>query len=732
MRAENVQPRRLGEDRRRREVLRGGDGLGAERLLGLLEVVHRLATRRRRSTGSATSTGSGAIMIVISLPSAPLCVASVRTETGTHARSSSPSVSTPRSRMKCASPPATTASTTSLTVPPSASLISLNSSSSARTTASRRCGPGATLNGVGGGALSAADATSPTPCGDLAARGRRSACGSGAAATAPPATAAAVRDGALRRRAATSVARRRLGLRDPRLGGRRHRRALGREVEQDRREVDARDAVDQRVVGLGDHREAARRRAPRRATAPTAASSGRGAGRRCARRGAAARASSPGAGSAVWRTWYSRLNVGSSTHSGRPGLERRERELLPVARHEVQPRAHVARKSVERGRRALEQHDAADVHVRVRPLLREEPGVDGREAVEVLLRHVVASSRDPPDGGTWRVRRPSAPMPPDPAALAERAREEGRLGIDTEFMPEGRYRPLLCLVQIVVGDGDRHARPARRTRLRPRAAGRGAGRPGGRGRAARRPPGRRDPAPRVADGRHERLRHPGRGRASRASPRRPATSGCSTTCCKIRLAKSASFTRWDERPLTEEQLEYAARGRRAPAPAHRRPAARGSRARAGSSGRARSAAPIAARHRRARPRRGVAPAAARRPAWTRASARSRASWPRGASARPSARTGPSARSCATRRSSSSPSASPATARAGQIRGINPDVVRRRGRRRHRGHRARPRGRADPARGRGAPEHGVRRRPGDRAGRVARARPRARGRASPTS
>ena len=36
--------------------------------------------------------------------------------------------------------------------------------------------------------------------------------------------------------------------------------------------------------------------------------------------------------------------------------------------------------------------------------------------------------------------------------LAESARELGRLGLDTEFMPEGRYRPLLCLVQIVVGE----------------------------------------------------------------------------------------------------------------------------------------------------------------------------------------------------------------------------------------------------------------------------------------
>src|SRR3954452_3060219 len=36
--------------------------------------------------------------------------------------------------------------------------------------------------------------------------------------------------------------------------------------------------------------------------------------------------------------------------------------------------------------------------------------------------------------------------------LAELAREHGRLGLDTEFVSERRYRPLLCLVQIVVGD----------------------------------------------------------------------------------------------------------------------------------------------------------------------------------------------------------------------------------------------------------------------------------------
>ena len=38
--------------------------------------------------------------------------------------------------------------------------------------------------------------------------------------------------------------------------------------------------------------------------------------------------------------------------------------------------------------------------------------------------------------------------------VAQRARETGVLGIDTEFMSEGRYRPLLCLIQVAVPNGD--------------------------------------------------------------------------------------------------------------------------------------------------------------------------------------------------------------------------------------------------------------------------------------
>jgi len=40
----------------------------------------------------------------------------------------------------------------------------------------------------------------------------------------------------------------------------------------------------------------------------------------------------------------------------------------------------------------------------------------------------------------------------DVAKIAAAARASGRLGIDTEFMSEGRYRALLCLVQVAVDD----------------------------------------------------------------------------------------------------------------------------------------------------------------------------------------------------------------------------------------------------------------------------------------
>jgi ribonuclease D len=146
---------------------------------------------------------------------------------------------------------------------------------------------------------------------------------------------------------------------------------------------------------------------------------------------------------------------------------------------------------------------------------------------------------------------------PEISHLAERARVEGRLGIDTEFMPEGRYRPLLCLVQVAVGDEI--------AVLDPLEASEGF-----------------DPTPLVAaldDPAVEVVLHAGRQDVAILRRQWGATfanvfdtqvaagfagfsaqagyTGLLHDVLRIRLAKSASFTRWDARPLTPEQVRYA-------------------------------------------------------------------------------------------------------------------------------------------------------------------------------
>jgi ribonuclease D len=144
-----------------------------------------------------------------------------------------------------------------------------------------------------------------------------------------------------------------------------------------------------------------------------------------------------------------------------------------------------------------------------------------------------------------------------PAYLAERAREEGRLGIDTEFMPEGRYRPLLCLVQVVVGDEIALFDPLDGPGFdhEPLAAV-------------------------LADPEIEIVFHAGRQDVAllRREWQTELTNVFDTQVAagfagfsaqagylgllhdvlKIRVAKTASFTKWDARPLTREQLDYAA------------------------------------------------------------------------------------------------------------------------------------------------------------------------------
>jgi ribonuclease D len=142
---------------------------------------------------------------------------------------------------------------------------------------------------------------------------------------------------------------------------------------------------------------------------------------------------------------------------------------------------------------------------------------------------------------------------------AATAKTSGRLGIDTEFISEGRYRPLLCLVQVVVDApggasvvlidalaGDVQVQPV---------------------------------AALLADPDVEVVLHAGRQdvailrrawdtdvvtifdtqiAAGFAGP--SAQSGYGNLIGAMlgqRLAKTASYTRWDARPLSAEQLRYA-------------------------------------------------------------------------------------------------------------------------------------------------------------------------------
>ena len=150
----------------------------------------------------------------------------------------------------------------------------------------------------------------------------------------------------------------------------------------------------------------------------------------------------------------------------------------------------------------------------------------------------------------------------DVAALADLARASGRLGIDTEFMGEGRYQTLLCLIQ-VAAEVDGPGSDVRIEVLDPIDQA-------------------LDLAPLaavLADPDVEIVMHAGRQDVAllRRVCRTDITNLFDTQLAAgfaglraqlgyepllhellgVRLQKSASFTRWDARPLSAEQIDYA-------------------------------------------------------------------------------------------------------------------------------------------------------------------------------
>ena len=155
------------------------------------------------------------------------------------------------------------------------------------------------------------------------------------------------------------------------------------------------------------------------------------------------------------------------------------------------------------------------------------------------------------------------PRPATPADIeraAEAASASGRVGVDTEFMSEGRYRPLLCLVQIAVAN----AGDAEVLLIDALAADAELG----------------SLAAILADPEIEVIVHAGRQdvailrRMAETDVRNvfdtqvaagfagsSAQTGYGNLVAGLldeRVGKTASYTRWDTRPLSAEQLRYAA------------------------------------------------------------------------------------------------------------------------------------------------------------------------------
>jgi ribonuclease D len=153
----------------------------------------------------------------------------------------------------------------------------------------------------------------------------------------------------------------------------------------------------------------------------------------------------------------------------------------------------------------------------------------------------------------------SSPPPGDLRAVADAARASGRIALDTEFIGEGRYRTLLCLIQLAVAQGEAGERIELIDPLDDLDGG--------------------PLADVLADPAIQVVVHAGRQDIALLR-RRLGTEVANVFDTQIaagfaglaaqssydsllgellgvRLAKSASFTRWDARPLSAEQLAYA-------------------------------------------------------------------------------------------------------------------------------------------------------------------------------
>ena len=158
------------------------------------------------------------------------------------------------------------------------------------------------------------------------------------------------------------------------------------DVEEHGGDVDARDPVDQGMVGLRDQGEAALAQALDQPQLPERLGPvellGEDPGRHPAKHVLVAGRRQGGMADVV-----AEVELRVVDPEGATGLDRRDRELLPVPRDEVQPALDMVEQILVARRRPLEDRHPADVHVAGRRLVRQKRSVDRRQPIHVSLGH---------------------------------------------------------------------------------------------------------------------------------------------------------------------------------------------------------------------------------------------------------------------------------------------------------------------------------------------------------
>ena len=298
-----VQPRGLGEQRGRREVLEAGDHLGAQRLLGLLEALHRLAHDPQPLDRVLGVDGQRAAHRGDAVAERAVLVLGADRDRHQRRAARGPRCARRALRSQRPSAPATTASTTSLTVPPSAFLIALKSSSSAAHPAHPPVRADRHVERHLGRRVEPRPGHLADALGGLAHLAERAARAAARAPTAWPASSTG------RAQQALDALGHQLGVRGLGLAASSRRSApatpagTGLEVEQHGGDV---DAATRRPPARGGSSRSARSARPRGPGPARVSHSGLERSRRWEKiRPASWRSCSlePGAGSAVWRTW---------------------------------------------------------------------------------------------------------------------------------------------------------------------------------------------------------------------------------------------------------------------------------------------------------------------------------------------------------------------------------------------------------------------------------------------